>query len=87
MAKKKKTLEKKKLAEIHRSKQLSTQKLYSFSSKTNPKVSKNSELLTPQISTPVIKSDNRYLIHDLRKTIILTTIIILMQFLLRMIIN
>ena len=87
MAKKKRTLEKKKLAEIHRSKQFSSQKLYIFSAKTNLKDYKNNHSIETNASTAIIKSDNGYLTHDLKKTIFLTSAIIIIQFILRMFIH
>lgn len=87
MAKKKKTLEKKKLAEIHRKKQLSPQKTYVFSAKADPKDYKNTQLIQLPTSSTVTKSENGYLIHDLKKTIFLTSAIIIIQFLLRMFIH
>ncbi len=91
MAKKKKTREQKILAEKHRRSQSSTKLEYSFI----PKKINDSEKRKTIVDKPVPKVElqastanfKEYLIHDLRKTTLVTASIIVIQLVIFFIIN
>lgn len=86
MAKKKKTREQKILAAIHRKAQLEKLQHYSFTKKSNYEPKEQKRLnKQPEISSmqTFAMHPYRYLIRDLRKTLLVTVAIIAIQVILR----
>ncbi len=90
MPKKKKTKEQKRLAEIHRKQHFSTQQQYTFSTDDVLKPIEDKIVAKKLNTTPTTvatNADNQYLMHDLRKTLLLTGTIIFIQIVLRIFIK
>ena len=86
MAKKKKTREQKIIAEIRRREQLSAAKVYTLTDDipavSNEKKSTEKIYQPPTQYTAAVVNQHSYLIHDLKKTVFLTSAIIILQLIL-----